>query len=502
VDTEDTAMPFIGSMLVESLYLLALAGLCVYGLNTYIMLALHWWHGCRRPATKTPEPPAVWPMVTVQLPVYNERYVARRVLGAVGAFDYPHDRLEIQLLDDSTDATTEILGEAARELRDRGVTVTHRRREVRSGFKAGALAAGLADARGEFVAIFDADFVPPPDFLRRTIPHFADAQVAVVQTRWGHLNRDFSWLTIAQSFALDAHFGVEQSARAWGRLFLNFNGTAGVWRIAAIEDAGGWAADTVTEDLDLSYRAQLRGWRVRYVPHLTCPAELPVLVTGFKSQQRRWAQGSIQTAVKLLPAVLRAPQPRWVKYQAMIHLTAYLAHPCMLTVALLSVPAFELRGHALPAPLIEGVGLACSLVMFGPLTLLMYAQYVLSPQWWRRIWQLPSLMLMGVGVALSTSLGILGAVRGKDREFIRTPKFGIGPAGGTWEGKAYVDRRLWGGVLDLVLGAYTMSTIWQAWQHAQYGMLPFLALSTAGFLVVGALTILHSTTHVSRPRGR
>jgi cellulose synthase/poly-beta-1,6-N-acetylglucosamine synthase-like glycosyltransferase len=349
------------------------------------------------------------------------------------------------------------------------------------------------------VAIFDADFMPPPDFLRQTIPHFADAQVAVVQTRWGHVNRDFSWLTIAQSFGLDAHFGVEQSARAWGHLFLNFNGTAGVWRKAAIEDAGGWAADTLTEDLDLSYRAQLRGWRIHYMPQLTCPAELPVLMTGFKSQQRRWAQGSIQTAVKLLPAVLRARLPVWVKYQAVIHLTSYLVHPCLLTVVLLSVPAFDLRGHALSASLVEGVGLAASLVMFGPLSLLVYAQHVLYPWWWRRIWQLPALMLVGIGVALSTSLAILRAVGGKDREFIRTPKFGIESAGDTWGGKAYVDRRLWDGVLELWLGAGSTYALWHAWQQEQYDLLPFLVLCTAGFLVVGAFTIFHSTAHASRP---
>jgi cellulose synthase/poly-beta-1,6-N-acetylglucosamine synthase-like glycosyltransferase len=499
VDTEDKTMPFIGHVMVDVLYLLAFLGLCVYGVNAYIMVAMHWWHRRRRPERQTPGPPAVWPMVTVQLPVYNERYVARRVLEAVGAFDYPRDRLKIQLLDDSTDVTTEILREAACELRDRGVTVTHRWREVRTGFKAGALAAGLADARGEFVAIFDADFVPPPDFLRQTIPHFADARVAVVQTRWGHVNRDFSWLTRAQAFGIDAHFGVEQSARAWGQLFLNFNGTAGVWRKAAIEDAGGWTADTLTEDLDLSYRAQLRGWRIRYLPQLTCPAELPVLMTGFKSQQRRWAKGSIQTALKLLPAVLRAPLPVRVKYQAVIHLTSYLVHPCLLTVALLSVPAFELRGHALSALLVEGVGLAGSLIMFGPLSLLVYAQHVLYPRWWRRIWQLPSLMLMGIGVALSTSLAIVGAVGGKDREFIRTPKFGIESTGGTWGGKAYVDRRLWDGVQELGLGACGTYALWHAGQQEQYGILPFLVLYTAGFLVVGVLTIFHSTAHPSRP---
>jgi cellulose synthase/poly-beta-1,6-N-acetylglucosamine synthase-like glycosyltransferase len=344
------------------------------------------------------------------------------------------------------------------------------------------------------LAIFDADFVPSPDFLRQTIPYFGVPQVAAVQTRWGHLNRDFSLLTVAQSFGIDGHFGVEQSARSWGNLFLNFNGTAGVWRKAAISDAGGWAADTLTEDLDLSYRAQLRGWRIVYVPELSCPAELPALITGFKSQQRRWAKGSIQTALKLLPAVLRAPRSAWVKYQAFIHLTYYMVHPLMLTVTLLSISVDEPHDRDLFTPLSWGAGLACSLVTLGPLSMVAYAQRVLYPQWWRRIWQLPSLMLIGIGVALSTSLAILGAFWGKDREFIRTPKFGIGSEGGTLRGKVYADRRLWDGILELGLGSYSAWAIWEVWQREQYAILPFLSLFAAGFLVVGALTVLHSTS--------
>ena len=282
-------------VLLGAVYAVCVLGLFVYGVNAYLMVALHL-RGRRRPRSTAP-PLAVWPTVTVQLPIYNERYVARRLLEAVGALDYPADRLEIQVLDDSTDETTAIVIETAQTLAGRGLEVVHLHRRERAGFKAGALAAGLKEASGEFIAIFDADFVPPPDFLRRTLPHFADPGVAVVQTRWGHLNRDFSLLTVAQALGIDGHFAVEQAARARSGLFLNFNGTAGVWRRTAIDDAGGWTHDTLTEDLDLSYRAQLRGWRIEYRPEIVCPAELPVLVTGFKSQQRRWAQGSIQTAV-------------------------------------------------------------------------------------------------------------------------------------------------------------------------------------------------------------
>lgn len=474
-------------------YLVALVGLFLYGVNAYIMLAVHWWRRRRAEAAPLPAPPAVWPAVTVQLPLYNERYVARRLLEAVGWLDYPAGRLEIQVLDDSTDDTTAIVASAVTELRRRGFDVTHLHRRDRVGFKAGALAAGLACARGEFVAVFDADFVPPPAFLRQTIPHFADPRVAVVQARWGHLNREFSLLTVAQALGIDGHFGVEQSARCWGNLLLNFNGTAGVWRKAAIEDAGGWAHDTLTEDLDLSYRAQLRGWRIVYRPDVVCPAELPVLITGFKSQQRRWAKGSIQTALKLLPAVLRSPLPLWTKYQAAIHLTYYMIHPLMLTVVLLSVPLLGVQESSLSPPALVLVSLAIGVATFGPGSMLVYAQRVLDPAWWRHAWRLPTIMVIGVGVAWSTSLAVLGAFVRRDREFVRTPKFGIGPTGGHWRGKAYGDRRAWGGLVEVALGGYCGWTTWLFWQHGQYGTLPFLLLYTVGFLTVGVLTILHTT---------
>ncbi len=481
-----TLQVFIGVV-----YLVALVGLFLYGMNAYVMLVVH--RRNRRPPASGAAPPEVWPSVTVQLPIYNERYVARRLLEAVGALDYPIDRLEIQVLDDSTDDTTEIIAESARRLRARGLSVGHLRRDTRTGFKAGALAAGLWEARGEFVAIFDADFVPPADFLRSTIPHFADPKVAVVQARWGHLNRAFSLLTEAQSLGIDGHFGVEQSARCWGNLLLNFNGTAGVWRASAIRDAGGWAHDTLTEDLDLSYRAQLRGWRILYLPDVVCPAEVPALITGFKSQQRRWAKGSIQTALKLLPAVFGARLSPWTKYQAFIHLTYYMIHPLMLTVVLLSLPLLWLRDLSPSTTTLVWVSVVFSLAAFGPASMLLYAQRVLDPAWWRRAVRLPTMMVIGVGVAWSTSLAVLGAFRGGDREFIRTPKFGIGPHGGTWRGKVYVDRRVRDAGPEIALALYCAWSTWLFWSRGEYGVLPFTILYTMGFLTVGALTILHAT---------
>jgi hypothetical protein len=481
-------MTAIESLLV-ALQILAVAGLVIYGVNAYVMVATHWRY--RRQGDRHRALPEPLPTVTVQLPLYNERYVATRLLEAVAAFDYPRDRLEIQVLDDSTDDTTQIVDATARRLRAAGLDVVHLHRQVRSGFKAGALADGLRVARGKFVAIFDADFVPPPGFLKATLPHFRP-DVAVVQARWGHLNRSFSLLTVAQSLGIDGHFAVEQGARARAGLFLNFNGTGGIWRRTAIVDAGGWSHDTVTEDLDLSYRAQLRGWRIVYRPDIVCPAELPVLVTGFKSQQRRWAKGSIQTAIKLLPAVMASPRSPWVKYQAFVHLTYYMIHPLMLASVLLTVPVRAVHGPAMEASPLSAVGVVLGLVALGPGLMLAYAQGVLDRRWWRRLWQLPTILVIGVGVALSTSLAVLDAFVGRRREFVRTPKFGIDGPAGTWRGKRYGEYAWWGGAAELALGVYCAAGLQLYWATAHYAMAPFLGLYTAGFLVVGAYTIAQS----------
>ena len=488
------------ALVVGGVRLVCVVALCLYGLNAYLLLGVRWWNRRRAEAAMPPAPPSEWPCVTVQCPVYNERYVVRRLLEAMSALDYPTNRLEIQVLDDSTDDTTTIIAETVRELRERGLSVVHLHRSERTGFKAGALAAGLKEARGEFVAIFDADSVPGPDFLRTMLPHFADPGVAVVQARWGHLNRDFSLLTVAQSIGIDGHFAVEQSARCWGKLLLNFNGTAGMWRRAAIEDAGGWTHDTLTEDLDLSYRAQLRGWRIVYRPDVVCPAELPALISGFKSQQRRWAKGSIQTARKLLPSIMRHPQSPWIKYQAFIHLTYYMIHPAILSTVLLSAPLLAATEVAPEVSVSVGVGLAATLGALGPAVMLLCAQRIVDPRWRRHVWQLPSILVLGVGVAWCTSLAVLGALWKQDLEFIRTPKFGIGPAGGHWRGKAYVARRPWGGLIEIMLGIYCAWSVWLFWSHRSYGAVPILGLYMAGFLTVGILTIVHATTVGGAPR--
>ena len=468
---------------------MALMGLLFYGLNAYVMIALHWRTSRGRHAVPAPPDVFVWPPVTVQLPLYNERYVARRLLQAAANLDYPSDRLEIQVLDDSTDDTKGIVAEMVQRLQARGVDIVHIHRVERTGFKAGALAAGLEKARGEFVAIFDADFVPPSDFLRRTIPYFAESHVGVVQTRWGHLNQDFSLLTRAQSLGIDGHFGVEQTARCGGHLLLNFNGTAGIWRRSAIEDAGGWAHDTLTEDLDLSYRAQLRQWQILYVPEIVCPAELPVVISGFKSQQQRWAKGSIQTAVKLLPLVLSSELSVWTKYQAFVHLTYYMIHPLMLVVVLLSIPAFAAGGLVPSKTALALKSIVFALASVGPACMLIYAQLVLPARRWHHALWLPSLLVLGVGVAWSTSLAVLSAFWSRDPHFVRTPKFGIGPGGGQWRGSRYASSRPWGGLAELGLGLYCAWTAWVLGEQGHYGVLPFMLLYTTGFLTVGALTV-------------
>ena len=481
-----------------ALHLMTVAGLMIYGLNAWVMVWLHLRH--RADPSQVPPPLDALPMVTVQLPIFNERYVVERLMEAVAALDYPTDRLEIQVLDDSTDDTSEIVAAVIARLGPRGIEIIHQRRARREGYKAGALAEGLSACRGEFVAVFDADFVPPTDFLLRVLPHFAPG-VAVVQTRWGHLNRSFSALTVAQALGMDGHFGVEQSARAWSGLLLNFNGTAGVWRKTAIIDAGGWQPDTLTEDLDLSYRAQLGGWRIVYRPEIVCPAELPVVVTAFKSQQRRWAKGSIQTARKLLPAVMRSSLPLWTKYQAFVHLTYYVIHPLMLASVALLLPLRMLPFADGDQPVQLTMMVTFALATLGPVTMLVYAQRAIAPRWWRRAWQLPSILVLGVGVAFSTSMAVLGAFRDGRREFVRTPKFGIDADAGNWRRKAYGERAVWAGLVEVGLGVYCGATAWLFWRDGAYGVLPFLGLYAAEFLTVGSLTVVQSMAIGARSGG-
>jgi cellulose synthase/poly-beta-1,6-N-acetylglucosamine synthase-like glycosyltransferase len=489
---------------VAALYFAAALALALYGLNCYVAIALI---ARRRKAAEAGHRALIerfgdplaraadLPTVVTQIPLFNELNVAARAMEAACRLRYPAGRHSVQVLDDSTDETRELVDRTAARLRRDGHDIEVVRRVGRAGFKAGALAAAMERTGADLVAIFDADFVPPEDFLLRTVPFFSeDPRLALVQARWGHLNRDRSLLTRAQAVGIDGHFMVEQAARAWNGLFMNFNGTAGVWRRQAIAEAGGWHCDTLTEDMDLSYRAQLAGWRMAYVPDVVVPAEIPEDVGAFKSQQFRWAKGSIQTARKLLPAVFRARAPLFAKVQAALHLTHYAVHPLMLALSVLALPvllSFELA-LGREAYVVLGLGLLAS--MAAPSSLYVVSQRALAPGWARRILVLPALVAIGVGVALSNSRGVIEALVRRESDFVRTPKRG------DREVKRYRDelsrprprprpRAIPGqAVAELLLGLYCVASLAAYLAEGRYLIGPFLGVYAVGYLSVGLMT--------------
>lgn len=423
------------------------------------------------------------PWVTVQLPIYNERLVAARVLAAVGRLDWPVERLMVQVLDDSDDGTVAVVAGALAPLAARGITVEHLRRTDRSGYKAGALAAGLPGARGEFLLILDADFVPAPDLLRQLVPEFDDGRVGFVQARWEHLDREHGWLTRAQALAIDGHFGVEQAARHRGGCLLNFNGTAGLWRRAAIEAAGGWSADTLTEDLDLSYRTQLAGWKGVYRMDVAVPAELPPDLRAFLAQQRRWAQGSIETALKLLPRLWSARLGPGVKLLATLHLTHYLVHPLLLAAAVLA-PLVLLLAERPPsnATLLGGVSLLL-LGTLAPISLYLLGQRVLGRRVRSALRDLSPLMLLGTGVSVSNTRAVLRALLRQGGAFERTPKHSL-VDGRPAPPSAYDSRPTPWPWAEAALALWSLLGVTLAVKAGAWPVLPFLMLHAAGFLLV------------------
>lgn len=398
-----------------------------------------------------------WPTVTTQIPLYNEIHVASRVIRAVAAMDYPRGCHEIQVLDDSTDGTRAIVDRVCAELRAVGHDVSVVRRPDRAHFKAGALAYGMRQARGEFIAIFDADFVPAPGFLRRLIPLSASAEdICCVQARWEHLNRSESWITEALSLGMDGHFGVEQPARGWNGLLLNFNGTAGIWRRAAIEDpaVGGWSGDTITEDLDLSYRAQLAGWRIVYCQDEPAPAEIPADVQALKSQQRRWATGSMQTARKLLPAVWRARLTLLQKLEASFHLTQYSVNVFMVLMALIGRPLLWLVPPARYAPLLEAAWVLILAAAVAPSIAYIYGRWSVGGRIPGPI-RIVQLVALGFGLSLNNAAAVVAGLRQHGGEFVRTPKSGATDGRRPRESSYVLNRsNLWLG--ELALGAYSL----------------------------------------------
>jgi cellulose synthase/poly-beta-1,6-N-acetylglucosamine synthase-like glycosyltransferase len=430
------------------------------------------------------------PPVTIQLPIYNEMYVADRLIDSVCQIEYPRELLEIQVLDDSTDETRSVAEQAVRRNAARGVDIKYVHRTDRTGYKAGALDAGLKVAKGEFVAIFDADFIPTADFLTRTVPYFTDPKVAMVQARWGHINQEYSLLTKIQSILLDGHFVLEHGGRNRAGLFFNFNGTAGIWRRTAITDAGGWQHDTLTEDLDLSYRAQLRGWRFIFLPDLIAPAEVPVEMNSFKSQQHRWAKGSIQTCRKLLPRILRANVPLGVKAEAFFHLTANFNYPLMCVLSVLMAPAMVIRYNMgwyemliIDVPLFFAA--TASVANF-----YMVCQRELHADWITRAKYLPFLMSIGIGLAINNTKAVFEALFNKQSEFARTPKYRIEADADEWIGKKYRQSFVVQPMIELALGLYFTATVFYALANGIYGTLPFLVLFQIGFLYTGLLSII------------
>jgi cellulose synthase/poly-beta-1,6-N-acetylglucosamine synthase-like glycosyltransferase len=462
------------------LYFAAQALIVVYASHRYVILWRRWRAGTRRLTGS--DAPAEWPRVTVQLPLFNERRVVERLIEAVAALDYPGDRLEIQVLDDSTDETLDWARAAAARHAARGIDIRVIHRDRRTGFKAGALAAGLRSARGELVAVFDADFVPPPEFLRRLVPHFSDPDVGMVQARWGHLNRDGSMLTAAQAVMLDSHFALEHEARMRSGLFFNFNGTAGVWRRACIESAGGWSHDTLTEDLDLSYRAQLEGWRFVFDGTVTAPAELPADIEAFKSQQRRWAKGSIQTARKVLPRLLASPLPPAVKVEAVIHLTNNLAYPLLLALGLLMLPVL-LGTRGAPAPLVWAIQIAVVVLGVLPVTIFLALGQAGLGRRLRVTRDVAAALVLGAGLAVNNARAVLEGLGHRPGDWERTPKSGTGPRPA--RGAAYRSGRGIKGRTEIGLAAYFAGLAAFACAAGHARAVPFLLLLSLGLGWVG-----------------
>ena len=476
------------AIIVPYFVLIGLLGL--YGIHRYVTL---WRYlRCRNRPAPPPPPLERLPRVTIQLPLYNERFVVERLLEAVTKIRYPRELLQIQVLDDSTDDTRQVCEQLVRYYQSQGVPIEYHHREHRYGYKAGALAEGLKTATGELIAIFDADFVPGPDFLERTVPYFADPQVGLVQTRWGYLNRDYNLLTEVQAMLLDGHFILEHTARQGYGLYFNFNGTAGVLRRAMIEDAGGWEHDTLTEDSDLSYRAQLKGWKFIYLPEVVTPSELPVAIHAFQVQQARWAKGLTQVALKLLPRILRAPIPLKCKIEAFFHLTPNISYPMMIIVSALMVPVMIVRFY------IGWLQMLTFDVPFIIITMLSLFFYYVLPQhaqnpasWKRALLRMPALLALGISLTLINAKAVIEALLGIQSPFARTAKYAIaGSHKRALKPVRYRRRSGWWPAIEIAAGSYFAVMInWAIGSH-NYMAVPILALFTWGYWWAGFGTLI------------
>jgi cellulose synthase/poly-beta-1,6-N-acetylglucosamine synthase-like glycosyltransferase len=468
-------------------YLTVLFGLSAYGIHRYVIIYLF-----LKNRKNEPQPAGHFvtlPKVTMQLPIFNEIYVVERLLRSVSEIDYPKDLLQIQVLDDSTDDTRAITSSVAAELRGRGFNVDLIYRANREGFKAGALAAGLETAEGDFVCILDADFVPPPDLLRKTVDFFTDPKIGMIQTRWGHLNRGYSLLTRVQAMFLDGHLLLEQTARSRSGRFFNFNGTAGLWRKSCIQEAGGWQHDTLTEDLDLSYRAQLAGWKFVFLTNVVTPAELPVDMNGFKSQQHRWTKGSIQTCKKLLPTIWRSDLPLVIKLEATGHLTSNFAYLLLACLCVLLHPATGgpqgwFRTFLIDVPIFLTASMSVAVFYI-------CAQRELHPRtWMKEILLLPCLLGLGVGLSLNNARAVLEAVFNHKSDFARTPKYGIERKAQPWRNCKYMPLKSLLPLAEIGFAIYFTYFVCYAVMHGQYLSVPFLLMFQGGFLYVSICSLL------------
>lgn len=471
-------------------YFLSLAILFIFGCHGFIMIYYHRKYKAVKHSPKNEFSPDS--IVTIQLPLYNEMYVAERLIDSVCEIDYPKDKLEIQVLDDSTDETTQIVKKAVEQKKSEGFDIHHVRRGSREGFKAGALKAGLETARGEYIAIFDADFIPHKDFLKETLPFFFGDKIGMVQTRWEHINGDYSILTKAQALALDGHFVIEQTVRNKAGFFINFNGTGGIWKKKCIEDAGNWQEDTLTEDLDLSYRAQLNGWKFIFLKDFTSPAELPSEINALKNQQFRWTKGAIETAKKILPSVWRSKVPLRVKLQATFHLTNNLVFPFILLAAILNVPLIFIKNSGSYEIYFAILSLFV-LAFISSFLFYLFSQKDIRTDWRKKIVMFPIFMAGSMGFAVNNSRAVIEGLLSRKSEFVRTPKFKVVDNNDSWIGKKYLNTKLGLSVIvELIMAIYCLIGIVSSIYFVEIAALPFQILFFTGFSFVAFTSIKHA----------
>ncbi len=464
--------------------------LALYGVHRYTMCYLYF----KYKKNYKPDPPKHFdelPRVTVQLPIFNEQFVIDRLIEAVCAMDYPREKLEIQVLDDSTDETQEVAANIVARYAALGHPIVYIHRTNRHGFKAGALDAGLKVTNSEFVAIFDADFVPPQDWIMKVIHHFAEPEIGMVQTRWTHMNRNYSMLTQIEAILLDGHFVIEHGARVRTGDYFNFNGTAGMWRIKAIEEGGGWQHDTLTEDTDLSYRSQMAGWKFKYLPEVECPSELPIEMTAFKTQQARWAKGLIQTSIKVLPLMFKSNVPRKIKVEAVYHLTANLSYPLMVIMTAFLMPAMICRFYQgwFQMLLFDVPLFTASTASIGVFYLM--AERELFPKtWWKTFFYLPVLMALGIGLTVTNTKAVMEALVGIKSPFVRTPKYRVAKKGEKSQAAKYRKRLVLAPWIEIFIGFYFFVAILYTFSNHNYFTAPFLILFVIGYWYTGLMSLL------------